>query len=84
MGTMSPALAIERRRNDVAASMESLRQTTAESIATFRQTVCRTAFDSLSFGLKRKHVSHFEDSKVPEVRQRRIDKLIDTVSAELA
>lgn len=34
------------------------------------------AFDGLPFGLKRKHVAAIEDAKSPEVRRRRIDKLV--------
>lgn len=36
----------------------------------------RAAFDRLPFGLKRKHVATVEEAKSPEVRQRRIGKLV--------
>ncbi len=36
----------------------------------------RASFDRLPFGLKRKHVNTVEDAKSPEIRQRRIDKLV--------
>jgi len=36
----------------------------------------RAAFDSLAFGLKRKHVAAIEDAKSLQTRQRRIAKLV--------
>lgn len=36
----------------------------------------RAAFDRLPFGLKRKHVAGVDQAKTPEVRQRRIGKLV--------
>jgi hypothetical protein len=36
----------------------------------------RAAFDSLPFGLRRKHVAAIEEAKSPETRQRRIAKLV--------
>ena len=41
----------------------------------------RTAFDRLPFGLKRKHVAEIEKSKSVDVRQRRIGKLVATLTA---
>jgi uncharacterized protein YdeI (YjbR/CyaY-like superfamily) len=43
----------------------------------------RAGFDRLPFGLKRKHVSAIEESKSPQVRQRRIGKLVEAVGAKL-
>lgn len=39
----------------------------------------RAAFDRLPFGLKRKHVAAIEAASKPEVRQRRIAKLVETL-----
>ena len=39
----------------------------------------RTAFDRLPYGLKRKHVATIEEAASPEVRQRRIAKLVKTM-----
>jgi hypothetical protein len=39
----------------------------------------KAAFDRLPFGLKRKHVADIEQAKTPEVRQRRIQKLVATM-----
>jgi antitoxin component of MazEF toxin-antitoxin module len=39
----------------------------------------RGAFDRLPFGLRRKHVTSIEGAKALETRQRRIDKLIETL-----
>jgi uncharacterized protein YdeI (YjbR/CyaY-like superfamily) len=39
----------------------------------------RATFDRLPYGLKRKHVSSIEEAKTPEVRQRRIAKLVKTM-----
>lgn len=39
----------------------------------------RAAFDGLPFGLKRKQVAAIEGAKTPEVRQRRIAKLVMTM-----
>jgi hypothetical protein len=36
----------------------------------------RAIFDRLPYGLKRKHVAAIEEAKAPEVRQRRVSKLI--------
>ncbi len=36
----------------------------------------RAAFDRLPYGLRRKHVAAIEEAKTPEVRQRRIAKLV--------
>lgn len=41
----------------------------------------RAAFDGLPFGLKRKRITEIEDAKSPQVRQRRIEKLIAQVKA---
>ncbi len=41
----------------------------------------RSAFDRLAFGLKRKHVATIEDAKSPDVRARRIAKLVATLAA---
>ena len=40
----------------------------------------RSAFDRLPFGLKRKHVADIDSAKSPDVRQRRIAKLVATMS----
>lgn len=40
----------------------------------------RAAFDRLPFGLKRRHVATIEDAKDDETRQRRIEKLVATLS----
>lgn len=42
--------------------------------------LARPAFDRLPFGLKRKHVTTIEDAKSPEVRARRIAKLVATLA----
>jgi antitoxin component of MazEF toxin-antitoxin module len=39
----------------------------------------RAAFDKLPFGLKAKHVRDIEAAKSPEVRDRRIAKLVETL-----
>jgi len=39
----------------------------------------RAAFDRLPYGLKRKHVAAIEAAKAPEVRLRRIAKLVTTM-----
>ncbi|MBV9841356.1 MAG: DUF1905 domain-containing protein [Sphingomonadaceae bacterium] len=36
----------------------------------------RAAYDRLPFGLKRKRVAMIEDAKTPEVRRRRVEKLV--------
>lgn len=41
----------------------------------------RAAFDKLPFGLKAKHVRDIEAAKTPEVRARRILKLVETLGA---
>lgn len=41
----------------------------------------RAAFDRLPFGLRRKHVADIEAAKSPEVRHRRIGKLVAALSA---
>ena len=40
----------------------------------------RAAFDKLPFGLKGKHVRDIEAAKTPEVRARRIGKLVEALS----
>ncbi|HJZ76604.1 MAG TPA: YdeI/OmpD-associated family protein [Vicinamibacterales bacterium] len=40
----------------------------------------RLAFDRLAFGLKRKHVGTIDSAKTPETRQRRIAKLVTSMS----
>jgi uncharacterized protein YdeI (YjbR/CyaY-like superfamily) len=40
----------------------------------------RAAFERLPFGLKRKHVTAIEDAKSVDVRERRIGKLIMTLT----
>jgi len=40
----------------------------------------RAAFDQLPYGLKNKHVRDIEGAKSPETRQRRIAKLVTTMS----
>jgi len=40
----------------------------------------RAAFDRLPFGLKRKHVAAIEGAKAPATRQRRIAKLVASMS----
>jgi len=42
----------------------------------------RAAFDRLPYGLKRKHVAAIEDAKSPEVRERRIAKLVAALGAQ--
>ena len=39
----------------------------------------RAAFDALPFGLQQKHVRSIEEAKSPEVRARRIAKLVETL-----
>ena len=39
----------------------------------------RAAFDALPFGLRQKHVRSIEEAKSPEVRARRIAKLVETL-----
>lgn len=46
-----------------------------------RNPTARAAFDKLAFGLKNKHIRSFDEAKSPQVRQRRIDKLVETLSA---
>ncbi|OEO29219.1 hypothetical protein VW23_026600 [Devosia insulae DS-56] len=41
--------------------------------------VARAGFDKLPFGLKAKHVRDIEAAKTPEVRTRRIGKLVETL-----
>jgi hypothetical protein len=41
----------------------------------------RAAFDRMPFGLKRKHVAAIDQAKAAEVRQRRIEKLVASLSA---
>ena len=40
----------------------------------------RAAFDQLPYGLQNKHVRDIEGAKSPETRQRRIAKLVTTMS----
>jgi hypothetical protein len=40
----------------------------------------RASFDRLPFGLKQKHVRSIAEAKSPQVRQRRIDKLVATLA----
>lgn len=42
----------------------------------------RAAFDRLPYGLKRKHVATIEEAKTPEIRQRRISKLVGSMRAD--
>jgi uncharacterized protein YdeI (YjbR/CyaY-like superfamily) len=42
----------------------------------------RAGFDRLPFGLKQKHVGAIEASKSPQVRQRRIEKLVEAVGSK--
>ena len=42
----------------------------------------RAAFDRLPFGLKRKHVAAIEAAKSPEVRRRRIEKLVASMRSD--
>jgi hypothetical protein len=39
----------------------------------------RAAFDRLPFGLRRKHVNHIEAAKATQTRQRRIDRLVESL-----
>ena len=39
----------------------------------------RAAFENLPFPLRQKHVNRIEQSKSPEVRQRRTQKLVETI-----
>ena len=39
----------------------------------------RAAFDALPFGLRQKHVRSIEEAKSPQVRARRIAKLVETL-----
>lgn len=41
----------------------------------------RAAFDKLPFGLRAKHVRDIEEARTPEVRARRIGKLVETLGA---
>jgi hypothetical protein len=41
----------------------------------------RDAFDRLPFGLKRKHVAAIDDAKSPEVRHRRIVRLVTSLDS---
>jgi len=40
----------------------------------------KVAFDRLPFGLKRKHVAAIDEAKTPEIRQRRIARLVASMS----
>ena len=40
----------------------------------------RAAFDALPFGLRQKHVRSIEEAKSPEVRARRVAKLVETLA----
>lgn len=40
----------------------------------------RAAFDRLPFGLRRKHVRDIEQAKADTTRQRRIDRLVDSLA----
>jgi uncharacterized protein YdeI (YjbR/CyaY-like superfamily) len=40
----------------------------------------RVSFNRLPFGLKQKHVTSIEEARSAEVRQRRIDKLVASLS----
>jgi hypothetical protein len=40
----------------------------------------RAAFDRLAFGLRQKHVRTIEEAKSPEVRARRIARLVETLA----
>jgi uncharacterized protein YdeI (YjbR/CyaY-like superfamily) len=42
----------------------------------------RAAFDKLPFGLKGKHVREIGEAKTPEVRARRIAKLVEKLAAD--
>ena len=42
----------------------------------------KAAFDRLPFGLKRKHVAAIEDASSPEVRLRRIGRLVTDLGAK--
>jgi uncharacterized protein YdeI (YjbR/CyaY-like superfamily) len=46
-----------------------------------RNAAARAAFERVPFGLKQKQVREIEAAKSPEVRQRRIDKLVATLIA---
>ncbi len=41
--------------------------------------IVRAAFDRLPFGLRRKHVNHIEAAKATQTRQRRIDRLVESL-----
>jgi Domain of unknown function (DUF1905)/Bacteriocin-protection, YdeI or OmpD-Associated len=41
--------------------------------------VARERFDKLPYGLRRRHVTVIDDAKTADTRQRRIDRLIDTL-----
>lgn len=41
----------------------------------------RTAFESLPFGLRRKHIASIEEAKSPETRARRIAKLVSDLGS---
>ncbi len=43
----------------------------------------RAAFDCLPYGLKRKDVTAIEEAKTPEVRQRRISKLVTRLQSDV-
>lgn len=45
-----------------------------------RSKPAQAAFDKLAFGLKAKHVRSIEEAKTPEVRARRIAKLVETLA----
>ena len=44
----------------------------------------RAVFERLPYSLKRKHVAAIEEAKTPEVRQRRIAKLVTTMRSDRA
>ena len=44
----------------------------------------RTAFESLPFGLRRKHIASIEEAKSPETRLRRITKLLSELEHSAA
>jgi uncharacterized protein YdeI (YjbR/CyaY-like superfamily) len=39
----------------------------------------RAAFDRLAFGLRRKHVNDIEAAKTDQTRQRRIERLVESL-----
>ena len=44
------------------------------------QAEARTAFDTLPFGLRQKHVRHLEDAKSMDTRKRRLAKLVSDLA----